>query len=136
MTNDRDAHLKGILRLIDPGEKERAARQLASTTGRQKWLRKLRHGDWVLPKYKIEFPKGSRSDAAMLAAMRAAGAGPTCYVIASDSGLDDSFQPLAEMIIGGHKFFGHGTILSSIPGKLAFFRTAWPHQHFIVHRAD
>jgi hypothetical protein len=129
-----EQHLKSVWRLVDPLESERVNRLLPNPKNRDKWLKKLAHSVSMHPKFSIEPPKGARDPDALLAALRALGASDVCYVIASDSGLDDSMQDLGAMIRDASEHFGHGTILSCIPGKLAMFRTAWPHRQFVVHR--
>ena len=71
----------------------------------------------------------------MLAWLRRLGAPASAYVIASDvPELDDTFRDL-EQLVGTELYgCGHGTIVSCVPGKLALFRTAWPHEHLVVHR--
>jgi hypothetical protein len=134
MTELRDEHLKGLLRLIEPGEKDRAKRLLASEKGRAKWLTRLLHNIDMHPDFSLEPPRGERSDDYVLARLRQLGASHQCYVVASDSDLDDSFQSLEAMVRGAGNLFGHGTILSCVPGKLALFRNAYPYQTLIVHR--
>jgi hypothetical protein len=129
-------HLNGVPRLVDPDEADRAKRMLGNPRTRDKWLKKLTHSVSMHPTFTSEPPKGERSPAALLVALRALGAPDYCYVVASDSELDNSIQDLGIMIRDALERFGHGTILSCVPGRLALFRTAWPHKHFIVHRDD
>jgi hypothetical protein len=138
MSEDRDAHIKGILRLVDPNLTDRAGRLLISAKGRSKWLGRLCHNIGMHPKYTFQPPKGERSDEAILQKLQHLGAPPRCYVIASDnSDLDDTFQDLEQMVRGAHKLFGHGTILSCRPGKLALYRDAGhPTITSIVFRPD
>jgi hypothetical protein len=126
-------HLEGISRLVDPTEADRAKRLLANSRTREKWLKKLAHSVSMHPVFTVEPPKGQRSPEALTALLRELKAPEYCYVIASDSELDDSMQDLGAMIQGAAENFGHGTILSCIPGKLALFRTAWPHKHLVTH---
>jgi hypothetical protein len=125
MTEDRDAHIKGLLRLLDPGIKDRAGRLLTTAKGRSKWLERLCHNISMHPEFTMQPPRAERSDNAILQRVRQLGAPSKCYVIASDnSDLDDTFQDLDLMVRDADKLFGHGTILSCLPGKLAVFRDA------------
>lgn len=132
--SDREAHLRGLYRLIDPREKERLKRAFESIKSRERWLRRLFHQIEMHPEFAEEPPRGSRDEDSLFKALRDLGAPEMCYVIASDSDMDDSFQSLRQILTIAYVEFAHGTILSCIPGKLALFRTAYPHKHFIVHR--
>ncbi len=134
MTGLRDEYLKGLPWLIEPGEKERAKRLLASEKRRAKWLTRLLHNIDMHPDFSTEPQRGERSDDHVLARLRQLGASQQCYVVASDSNLDDSFQSLENLVRGAGNLFGHGAILSCVPGQLALFRNAYPHQTLIVHR--
>jgi hypothetical protein len=134
MTDLGDEHLKGLLRLIGPNKKDRAKRQLASEKGRAKWLKRLHRNISMHPEFSSEPLRGERSNDHLLTTLRRLGAGQQCYVVASDSHLDDSFQSLENMVHQAGTLFGHGTILSCIPGILALFRQPYPNHTLIVHR--
>lgn len=128
-------HLHGGLRLIDPVEVERARRELLGETGRGKFLSRLCHGIAPHPAYASALRRGQRSADAMLERLRKLGAPAACYVIASDHpALDDTFLDLESLLSTELYRCHHGTIVSCIPGRLALYRTAWPHQHLVVHR--
>ena len=134
MNHDRTAHMRGLLRLIDPSETARAKIAFSTVKGREKWLRRLLHQIEMHPDFAVEPVKGQRDRDSLLRALQALGAPENCYIIASDSDLDDSFHSLPYTLEAAYWEFGHGTILSCIPGKLALFRSAFPHRNFIVHR--
>lgn len=134
MTSSSQDHINGILRLIAPELKADAKRKLKTVKGRQKWLHNLRHYVEMHPKFSHQPPSGQRDPEDLIKQLRKLGAGDSCYVVASDSDLDDTFQSLKEMVEQQFDLFGHGTILSCIPGKLALYRSAWPHHNLIIHR--
>lgn len=137
MATEQDLHLQGVLRLIDPNERERAKRLLATPKGRQKWLGHLLHHVSMHADFTNPLGRGERgAEAALLKAM-ALGAPKQCYVFASDAAtLDDTFQPLEEFVRTRLSECGHGTILSCIPGRLAIFRSAGRYEHSVVWRPD
>jgi hypothetical protein len=66
-------------------------------------------------------------------ALRSRGAGATCYVISEAAGLDAKRLPLREAldrVIG----YGMGTLLSCVPGKLAFYEGEGPSDRCILER--
>ena len=132
---DRDTHVKGLLRLIDPDEKDRMVRAFETKKGRTKWLHKrLAHSVKMHPHYSSEVPRGERDEESIVNALRKFGAPEECYVIASDHEVDDSFQSLSLLLKLRYAEFGHGTIFSCRPGKLALFKTAFPYKSIIVRR--
>lgn len=132
---DREAHIAGLFKLIDPVEKDRMKRAFETSKSRKKWLqRRLSHRVTMHSDYSKEVPRGKRDEVSLLNILRDLGAPEECYLVASDHEMDDSFQSLAFMFAEKYAEFGHGTILSCIPGKLALFKTAFPHKSFIVHR--
>ena len=103
--------------------------------GRRKWLHKrLAHNVLMHPDYSTEASRGNRDASSLFKILRDLGAPDECYVVASDHEIDDSFQPLNHMLVDKYVEFGHGTIFSCLPGRLALFKTAFPHRSFIVHR--
>ena len=135
--SDRDAHMTGLLRLVEPAEKPRFKRWSATPKGREKLLKAMLHGMVLDPRLCVEPPKGSRSKENLLKLMRQHGAPTRCYIISSDGYLDDTFQDLEQIIFNELGNFWHGTLLSSVPGKLAFYRTAgMNNRHLICYRPD
>jgi hypothetical protein len=131
---DRDDHLRGAFRLLDPLEIPRAKRHLLKGGARDRWLRQIAHQMPMHPDYTTEPPNGSRDMDSLLASLRGLGAGRRCYVVAAHSDLDDTFQDTEYAVLRAPWLFTHSTILSCIPGELALFRTALPIRHLIVRR--
>jgi hypothetical protein len=133
---ERSEHMQGLLRLVNSNDKERVERWIQNPRGREKLLEWLAHKGGLSAQYSAEPPRGQRDGESLLSAMRRLGAPPTCYVISSDGRLDDTFGDLAHVLTLALVDFTHGTIISAIPGKLALFRSAYPHRHLIVQRQD
>lgn len=135
--SERESHMRGLLRLVSPSDKARVKRWIESRRGREKLLKWLSHGTGLDARYGEEPARGERDGERLLRAMQGLSAPRTCYVISSDGHLDDAFCDLRDVLTIELGKFTHGTILSAVPGKLAFFRSAgFSHKHLIVHRPD
>lgn len=84
-----------------------------------------------MPGLGTDVPESEDFPEAVLEKLRAAGAPATCYVMAVDSQLDRKTLPLevALMEIFLNPF---GSLLSCIPGKLAYYRTQAPGRGVIL----
>jgi hypothetical protein len=137
MTEDRDAHIKGILRLVDPNLKDRAKWLITSAKTKPARITELANLS-LHPKFTVRPARGERSNDALLKRLRQLGASLTCYVIATDNDkLNDSFQDLETMINDAPELFNHDTILSCVAGRLALHRG--PHHDYItsiIYRPD
>ena len=113
------------------GRQERFSSLLSSARNRKKFTAELAHFRWfdgrfatavarkVDPSRKL-WARHIQGIQNVLLLLRSRGAGQTCWVISEDSKIDGQEMPLEsalEDVIG----VGMGTILSCIPGKLAYF---------------
>jgi hypothetical protein len=113
------------------GRQERFSLFLASPKSRQKFTRELAHFRWFDQRFAIAVPwkvdpslklwdrhlQGIENVCRLL---RSKGAGQTCWIISEDSKLDGQemrLESALERVVGSDM----GTILSCIPGKLAYF---------------
>src|SRR5882724_5299878 len=113
------------------GRQERFSSLLSSVRNRKKFTSELAHFRWFDGRFATAVPwkidpsrklwdghvQGIQN---VLRLLRSKGAGQTCWVISEDSKIDSQELPLEsalEDLIGS----GMGTILSCIPGKLAYF---------------
>jgi hypothetical protein len=125
-------HEQGIVKaFVLRGRQERFSSFPSSPKNRKKFTKELAHFRWfdgrfattvswkVDPSLKLwnRHVQGIENVCCLL---RSKGAGKTCWVISEDSKLDGEelqLESALENVIGG----GMGTILSCIPGKLAYF---------------
>jgi hypothetical protein len=113
------------------GRQERFLSFLSTPKNRKKFTKELPHFRWfdlrfatavpwnVDPKLKL-WDRHLQGIANVCRVLRSKGAGPTCWVISEHSKLDGQelqLESALESVIGS----GMGTILSCIPGKLAYF---------------
>jgi hypothetical protein len=107
---------------------------LAKRGGREKLRAQLAH----LPDLDLRFaepiPGSQANPIAVERLLTAKGAPGTCYVLSESAALDGRELPLPqalEQVIGR----GIGTLLSCVPGRLAYFEGEDPGRRFILSRA-
>ncbi len=120
-----------IRAFVARGRQERFSFLLASPKRREKFTKELAHFRWFDERFATIVPwkvdphlklwdrhvQGIQNISSLL---RSKGAGHTCWVISHDSKLDGQelqLEPALESVIGS----GIGTIVSCVPGKLAYF---------------
>ena len=125
-----DPHLAGLARLPPGAEAPRLARALETPKGLAKWRGRLAHSIAPREAFCTAPARGARDPAAL----RRLGAPERCRLIVSDMDGEDADLALDEALCDALPEFTHGAFLSCLPGKLALFRSAWPHAQLIVHR--
>lgn len=130
-TSQSEHELATVRAFIVRGRQERLSSFLASSKNRVKFTKELAHFRWFDQRYVTVVPwkvdpslklwdrhvQGIESICRLL---RSKGAGKTCWAISEDAKLDGqelTLESALENVIGR----GMGTILSCIPGKLAYF---------------
>ncbi len=106
---------------------------LSSPKRREKFLRQLYHFRDFDPAYETCLSGAGNPSDGILAELRRRGAGEACYAISVRDELDGATIPLAEAL---DEVFGclEGTILSCVPGKLAYYEGEAPHNRYILDR--
>jgi hypothetical protein len=105
---------------IVPTKRERYLEMVRKPKKRIKFLAELAHFNSLNPKYEVKLRPRDQNPTDVAALLRSKGAGPTCQVTAEWSLLDGREMKLEEALketIGAQM----GTIISCVPGKLAFF---------------
>jgi hypothetical protein len=129
-------HEAAVIRaFVQRNKQERFLGFLANPKNRQKFTRSLSHFHWFDPRYAAVIPwkvdqnpkldpwakyvSGIQNICRLL---KSKGAGPTCWAISEDSEIDGRELDLGAAIehVNGR---GIGTILSCVPGKLAYFES-------------
>jgi hypothetical protein len=101
---------------ISPERRTRWLEQLASAKRRPRMLDRLNHCRDIDVRYAALLP----SNVDVVALMRSRGAPATCYVLSSTDEIDGRIMPLEDAVFAA-EMGGWGTILSCIPGRLAFY---------------
>jgi hypothetical protein len=106
---------------IQKNKQERSLFLLSHPERRRKFTDGLAHQDWLDPRFAHPIPASTAHTATELVALlRRKGAGQAVWVISEDRAIDGRELPLEEAMkaIWGQCM---GSILSCVPGKLAFF---------------
>ncbi len=117
---------------IVKNRRERCALLLADRDGRQKLRNALPHFKWLDERYAHPItPKMAHTAAELVALLRGKGAGKTTWVISQYAAIDGREMNLEAAMdeVWGRQC---GTILSCIPGKLAFFKDEEMHSERLL----
>ena len=111
-----------IRSFIQKERRERCSYLLSQPARRREFTSKLAHFNWLDDRFSTSVPGSMAHTAAELVSLlKQHGAGPTVWVISEDRSLDGRSLPLSEAM---ESIWGRcmGSVLSCVPGKLAFFR--------------
>lgn len=124
-----------IRRFVSPAKRGRYLSLIESRKGRKKFLNALDHFDDLDTRYARLIPTSIQTIVQIEALLRQRGAPEHCHVISSNVNIDDREMFLSEalhQIIGA----GSGTVVSCVPGKLAYFEGEEQNQRFILEHTD
>lgn len=127
-------HEEGFARrLIVPGKRSRYLMLLASQRGRKKVIASLSHfGDFDY-RFATEVTSATKSEIRKLLLQK--GAPKTCYVMSEDrewDGREISFEDALEELV----LTVEGTVISCIPGQLAYLELEGRDGRFILDRSE
>jgi hypothetical protein len=122
-----------VTAFVAPPRRDRYLRLLESARGRAKFVERLahfpdfdrRHAELILP--------AAQEPARIGDILRRYGAPRMCYVLSACSDLDRQQMLLTEalgMVVGS----GCGTVISCVPGMLAYLELEEPGQRFVLRR--
>jgi hypothetical protein len=124
-----------IRHFVNPKKRGRYLSLIETCKGRKKFLGVLDHFDQLDTRYARLLPTGMQTIVQIEELLRQRGAPDRCHVISSNVDIDDREMLLSEALqetIGR----GFGTVLSCIPGKLAYFEGEEPNQRYLLERTD
>jgi hypothetical protein len=114
-------HESGVVKaFVTPSKQERVLELLSKPKRRRAVLDTLYHNAPLDSRYMSRIASSDQSAGQIEALLRSKGAPDMCYAIWTDSSLDGSsvlLREALERIVGQ----GQGTILSCVPGQLAYF---------------
>lgn len=118
---------------IVPEKRARYLSLLESKNGRKKILNGLNHCRDLDPRFTHPVPDNQSSAELIEALLRQKGAPDSCYVMSDNPDFDAREMPLAEAL---SKTVGMdvGTLVSCIPGKLAYFEMEGFRGRYILER--
>ncbi|MFO0798318.1 MAG: hypothetical protein U0804_12645 [Gemmataceae bacterium] len=129
--NQHTAHDEAVVRaFITPARRGRWLEALADPTRRPAFLDRLNHCPDLDPRFAVAVPRGA--DVADL--LRSRGAPLTCYVLSATEALDCRELPLGEAV-AAVEAGGWGTIVSCLPGRLAYFYDECGERRLLLERA-
>lgn len=118
---------------IVPEKRARYLSLLESKHGRKKILNGFNHCRDLDPRFAKRIPANQDSDPAIEALLRQKGAPDTCYVMSDNSDIDGREMPLTEALLKTVAM-DSGTLISCIPGKLAYFEMEGFDGRYILER--
>ena len=119
-----------IAGLLIQGKRERYRGFLNTPRRRQKFISGLYHFDDFEPSYVLATPPHG-GPVEIEAALRALGAPDKCYLISTNSLLDQRVLLIGEALPAVSDA-SNGTIVCCLPGRLAFFQGEVPHNRCIL----
>jgi hypothetical protein len=123
-----------LVRFFLPTKRERYAEMISNPKKRRNFVRELAHFNALDPRYLISILPNQQHPEKIDAILTQKGAPQSCWVVSENRDIDGKHMPLLEALkeVVGREM---GTIISSVPGKLAFFegeqRVRW-----ILERPD
>lgn len=125
-------HKEAIIRaFVIPPRRPRWLESLAAAQRRTSFLDRLNHCRDIDDRYATPLP----SNADIVATLKARGAPATCYVLSAMATLDGRVLPLVEAVAESERC-GWGTIISCLPGKLAFYYDECGERRLLLERED
>lgn len=122
-----------IKSFVIPERKSRYLALLESEKGRRKFLNMLDHFHDLDGRFAIQAPDSFSATVEIEQMLKKKNSPDECYVISQNREIDGKRLALSlalEEIVGK----GDGSILSCIPGKLAYFEGEEPHERYILER--
>jgi hypothetical protein len=119
-----------IRAFIIPARRTRWLESLASAKRRPSMLDRLNHCRDLDERYSTLLP----SNANVVALLRSRGAPAVCYVLSCTANIDGQTLPLDEAVAAA-ELGGWGTIVSCIPGHLAYYYDECGERRMLLERA-
>lgn len=122
-----------IKSFVIPQKQQRFLEFVNSEKGRRKFTSELDHPNFISSEFICEISPSQETVESISKILRNKHAPPICYVISSNGTIDSCELPIdvaLEETIGR----GSGTVLSFLPGRLAFFENEDGDMRFILKR--
>jgi hypothetical protein len=118
---------------IVPQKRDRYLTLLQSKRGREKLLNSFNHCDDLDPRYATLILSHQQSDTSIESMLRRKGAPDTCYVMSDNRAIDGREMSLSDAL-AKTVAMGAGTLISCVPGKLAYFELEGFDGRYILER--
>ena len=126
-------HEEGLRRFLLLARRARFVELLRSPKGRKKLCSALQHFRWLDDRFVRCIPPRAQTPDGILHLLCVSGAPDRCHVLSEDPAIDGRELDLAEVlsrIVG----MGAGTLVSCIPGMLAYYEGEGPEDRCILER--
>ena len=134
MSTDPEIEERTIRSFVCGPKQDRYLSFIGNQNRREKFLRELYHFHDLEPSCLVQIPSGQQNQSNILQLLKARGAGDNCYAISTHGAIDGRTLPISEAlseVIGQ----GHGTFLSCVPGRLAYFEGESAKDRFLLVHA-
>ena len=135
LTNQNEHETAFIRSFIVKEKQKRWLQLLANPKRRTAITGRLYHQPDLDPQFMTRVPPAYRHAPNIEAKLRELGAPSECHVISTDTDVDGTLQPLGQVLVQIHGI-GDGTVLSCIPGELAYYEGEDPGCRYILRRAQ
>ena len=124
-----------LARFVVPNKRERYAEMISKPKKRAKFLAELDHFKSLDPRYVVPIAASQQSPEGITSILAKKGAPQSCWVTSSHRDLDEKQMYLLEAL---KKIVGcqMGTILTCIPGRLAYFEGEEMRDRCILERTN
>ena len=134
MTGSAEDHESALIEafVVKP-RRERLLTSLRDRRRRAKAVDRLNHFQDLDPRFLVHIAPRDQTPTGIAALLEERGAPATCHVVSSAADLDGEEMPLLaalEGVVG----FGAGTLLSCVPGRLAYFEGEEANDRYILQR--
>jgi hypothetical protein len=122
-----------ISTFVNPLKRKRLIEILANPKRRHRATETLAHFHDLDPSAVVPLGSAAQTPAAIEGILRSRGAGDTCHVISENHAIDGktlSLKVALEQVVGQ----GMGTLLSCVPGELAYYEGEGPSDRCILAR--
>jgi len=122
-----------ISTFVNPTKRKHLIEILANSKRRHRATTTLAHFNDFDPSAVVPLESAAQTPAAIESALRSRGAGESCHVISENRAIDGKHLPLKlalEKVVGQ----GMGTLLSCVPGELAYYEGEGPSDRCILAR--
>jgi hypothetical protein len=122
-----------ISTFVNPTKRKHLIEILANPKRRHRATATLAHFNDLDPSTVVPLESAAQSPAAIESALRSRGAGESCHVISENRAIDGKHLPLKlalDKVVGQ----GMGTLLSCVPGELAYYEGEGPSDRCILAR--
>jgi hypothetical protein len=127
-------HEEALIRsFILPSRRDRYFHLMANRKARQKLRLVLAHCKDIVLKYAYKLPPKEQTLHQIEVCLKKVGAPSICYAISENTEIDSLELPLHDALVKTVGK-GFGTILSCIPGKLAYYESEDPGERYILKR--